>query len=77
VFAAALGWDADDAERLRDLLLNAARENDAERGEIDEYGQRYRLDLEIAGRHGLVVVRSLWITRTGEDFPRLATCFVL
>jgi hypothetical protein len=29
VFAAALGWTADDAGRLRDVLLAAAREKDA------------------------------------------------
>lgn len=77
VFATALGWTAGDAEQLRDLLLAAARREDAISGEKDEYGQRYTLDLKVPGPHGSVAIRSLWMVRSGEDFPRLASCFVL
>ena len=77
VFAAALGWTVDDAGRLRDMLLAAARGEEAVVGEKDEYGQRYTLDLEIPMPFGAVLIRSLWIVRAGEDFPRLASCFVL
>jgi hypothetical protein len=77
VFASTLGWTANDAGRLRDVLLAAACEKDSAAGEKDEYGQRYTLDLVVPGPHGPVPIRSLWIVAAGEDFPRLASCFVL
>ena len=77
VFAAALGFTAADAPRLRELLLRAARAGEAVPAERDEYGARYVLDFPAAGRAGPAVIRSSWIVRRGEDFPRLTTCFVL
>ncbi len=35
------------------------------------------IDFQLETMHGAAVVRSGWIVRTGEDFPRLTTCFVL
>jgi uncharacterized protein DUF6883 len=77
VFASVLGLTAADAEELRDSLLEAARLQDVVPGEQDEYGQRYTLDAIVVGPAGQAVVRSAWIVRTGEDFPRLTTCYVL
>jgi len=42
-----------------------------------EYGQRYILDLLIAGEGRTATVRSTWIIRADEDFPRLTSCYVL
>jgi hypothetical protein len=77
VFAGALGLTTDRAEELREALLHSAQDCDAEATEQDQYGQRYRLDFGMEGITGQVTVRSLWIVRTGEDFPRLVSCFVL
>ena len=77
VFHAALGLDVSDAPALREWLLRAAVDGDADFERGDEFGDRYRLDLEIITPSGLATVRSAWIIRLGEDFPRLATCFVL
>ncbi|MFI0608516.1 MAG: DUF6883 domain-containing protein [Anaerolineae bacterium] len=41
------------------------------------YGQRYVLVFEMVGLRGSAIVRSLWIVRTGEDIPRLTSCYVL
>ena len=77
VFAAALSLTQSHAEFPREELLRVAREGDAVEGNADGYGRRYILDLELAlnGRHA--VVRSAWIIRHGERFPRLTSCFVL
>ena len=40
-------------------------------------GQRYALDFPVQGLGGVATVRSLWIIRYGEDFPRFASCYVL
>ena len=41
------------------------------------FGQRYTVDFTLCTAVGTASIRSAWIVRTGEDFPRLTTCFVL
>ena len=77
LFAALLGLTVDNAGHLRDALLDAARNEDAEPGEHDEYGARYVVDFTMNGPAGERIVRSSWIIRRGEDFPRLTSCYVL
>jgi hypothetical protein len=77
VFRSTLGFTTEHAEYLRLLLLAASRELDASLGERDRHGQRYTIDLTVSGPAGVATVRSLWIVRTHEDFPRLTSCFVL
>jgi hypothetical protein len=77
VFRAALGLTAPDAPILRECILEAAADGEAVAERVDEFGDRYRLDFEMATPSGRATVRSAWIIRVGEDFPRLTTCFVL
>ena len=77
VFAAALGLAADQAQELHAALLRAAQEEDAALSEKDEYGQRYIVDFTMNGPAGKAAVRSAWIIRLGEDFPRLTSCYVI
>ena len=44
VFAAALGLTSKDSAKLRRILLQAAEIGDAQKGELDLYGQRYTID---------------------------------
>jgi hypothetical protein len=77
VFVPALGLTRSDAEFLREELLRAAREADAAMGEVDEYGERYTIDFGLARDVRRAMVRSTWIVRRGERFPRLTSCYVL
>ena len=77
VFAAALGLTMADAEWLRTQLLAAAQTCEALPAEIDEYGERFNLDCDLRTPSGTATVRSAWIIRTGEAFPRLTSCYVL
>jgi hypothetical protein len=77
VFASALGLTAEDSEELRQDLLFAAVSEEATPAEKDEYGQRYMLDFEMSTKVGSATVRSGWIVRSGEDFPRFTSCWVL
>ena len=77
VFSAALGLADKDAEELRLALLSAARSEAAVRGAEDEYGERYVLDFEMSTVVGTATVRSGWIVRRGEGFPRLTSCYAL
>ena len=77
VFAAALGLTQNDAEFLRQVLLKAAAGDDCVPGEEDGFGRRYTLDFTVETSQGRRRVRSGWIIRRAESFPRLTTCFVL
>lgn len=77
VFEAVLGLRAADAGRLRSRLLQAAAEAECKVGEGDEFGQRYTLEFGMATGAGKAWVRSGWIVRAGEDFPRFTTCYIL
>jgi Domain of unknown function (DUF6883) len=77
VFASALGLAAADADTLRRALLDAVLHSQAIPGERDQHGQRFMLDFQMTTPRGTAGVRSVWIVRAGEDFPRLLTCFVL
>jgi len=77
VFSAALGLTERDANRLREELLRVARELDCEPGRHTEHGQRYLMDFTLVFRGKSARLRSAWIVRKGEEFPRLTTCYVL
>ena len=76
MFEKVLGITTSNAEFLRDMLLNAVITYDAIIGICDEYGQRYTVYFPLRTDKGEATIRSGWIIRPDEDFPRLATCFV-
>lgn len=77
VFKSVLNLTSEDAPILREILLNGVSSAEAVLGEQDEYGQRYTVDILVAVGNKQAQVRSGWIIRVDEDFPRLTTCFVL
>ncbi len=76
VFASVLGFTAEDAAELRRILLVAARTQEVQIAAQDEFGQRYLLDVKLAGVREYVLVRSVWIVRPSEGIPHLVTCYV-
>lgn len=76
VFASALGLSQDDTEILGKALLDAAQTVDATQGETDEFGVRYVLDFTMTTEVGSAVIRSAWIIRPDEDFPRFVSAYV-
>ena len=76
VFAAVLGLRADDAAKLRLKLLEIARSEQALRGELDLYGERYTIDFDMETTTGKGSIRSSWIILRGKRIPRLTTCYV-
>ncbi len=76
VFRAALGFTQSDAERLRQMVLDAARTGEATPGKTMPYGQMYVLSFDAQGPHGVITIRTAWIIVAGTDFPRLVTCYV-
>ena len=76
VFESVLGVMRTDAEFLRDELLSRIRTEECEEGESDPYGRRYFLDFSFRKGDTEEVIRSTWMIRASEDFPRLTSCFV-
>lgn len=77
VFASALSLTTEHAEELRNILFIAAQTYDATPTKQNEYGQSYIIDFTITRSDKQALIRSSWIIRTGEDFPRLTTCYVI
>lgn len=76
VFADVLGITLDQVEILYNALLEVVRTQNTELGEKDEFGQRYVIDFEMTTENRSAIIRSAWIIREGEDFPRLTSVYV-
>jgi hypothetical protein len=77
LFYSILGMTADEAEELRQILLEIVKTHKAQLGRQDEFGQRYILDFTIEWQNKNATVRSGWIVRHGSEIPRLTTCYPL
>ena len=77
VFQSLLGITQDDVEILKVAILVGIANNDCLVGETDVYGKRYNVDfpVHIKGRNALV--RTTWIIKNKEDFPRLTSWYIL
>jgi hypothetical protein len=60
-----------------EILCHVAAHGSAAIGRLDEFGQRYTIDFTLITEVGAAAIRSAWIVRAAEDFPRLTTCYVL
>lgn len=76
-FAGALNLTAADAGDLRDAILASVQLADAVEAGADEYGRRFTADITVSRRGRSAGVRTAWIIRRGEDFPRLTSCYVV
>ena len=76
VFASVFGITAVNAPQLRHYLLEIVQTHDAQEGERGQHGQLYRIDSELTWNDVTETVRSTWIVRHDEAFPRLVSCFV-
>ncbi|NMF83748.1 DUF6883 domain-containing protein [Nodosilinea sp. P-1105] len=77
-FHETLGFTKDNYQSLLAQIQAKALEAEAIPRQSDQYGQRYRVDIPIAGvePHQQEVVRTGWIIRPGEDVARLTTLYV-
>jgi hypothetical protein len=76
LFAAVFGLTAADAVAFREYRLQVVKTHDAQLGDQLRHGQMYRIDLTMTWNSVSENVRTTWIVRQGEDFPRLVSCFV-
>jgi hypothetical protein len=76
MFSSILGLTSADAKKLRETLLDAAKNCDASPGVEDLYGKRYIIDFMMTTAKGQAKIRSTWIIIRHEDFPRLTSCYI-
>ncbi|MGB3199863.1 MAG: DUF6883 domain-containing protein [Nodosilinea sp.] len=77
LFLSMLGMRAEDADALRQVLLEVVQTHEAQLGRQDQFGQRYTLDFEIEWQNKRATLRSGWIIEHGSGSPKLTTCFPL
>ena len=77
VFESALGYNQSNADDLMRQIYDKLPSNEAVLGKLDQYGQRYTVDISITGPNGKTVnVRTGWIIKSDSNVPELTTIFV-
>ena len=77
VLESTLGYNKSNADDLMNEVYNKLYESDATLGKLDEYGQRYTVDMNITGPNGSSkIVRTGWIIKKGSKIPDLTTIYV-
>lgn len=77
LFLSLLGMSANDAEGLREILLERVGTEEAQLGRRDEFGQRYTVDFTLEWERRSARVRSVWILEHSSKIPKLTTCYPL
>ncbi|NJK36224.1 MAG: hypothetical protein HC919_15525 [Oscillatoriales cyanobacterium SM2_2_1] len=76
VFASALGITVENADDLRELIIQAAIEGEVIQQDSTEFGQLYKVDWEIPDRQDAIILRTLWEIKTTQPNPRLVSAFI-
>lgn len=77
LFSSILGMTSENAEDLRQILLEAVKVHEVALGRRDNFGQRYILDFILEWQGKSTTLRSAWILEQDSDIPRLTTCYPL
>ena len=77
LFSSILGLTAADAEELKAILLSVAQTHEAIPQPPTDYGARYVIDFSLTRNQNQATIRSSWIIRTNETFPRLTSCYII
>jgi len=72
-----LGMTAQDAQALKDILLQKILTEPAILKRRDEFGQRYVIDFELEWEGNRAILRSGWIIENHNTEPKLTTCYPL
>lgn len=76
VFRKALGMTDEDADFLIEQILKAASDEPAMIYGETEFGLLFKLEFELTFGNRTATVRTGWIVKKSENFPRLTTCFI-
>jgi len=75
-FFVSLGYTVEEWWRLRDDIVALARSGQLALEADGPYGRKFEVDGILGTSSGRsAMVKTVWIIRAGEDFPRLVTVF--
>jgi len=77
VFMSALGFSLENFQDLKNAILIYIQNNEVTLTEINQYGALYVVDVSVENPPKNAVVRTSWIIKTDENFPRLTSCYVI
>lgn len=77
VFAEVLSLGRADAAELEEEIRGRILAEPCVIGASDSFGTQYNVDFRGERDGRKAAVRTSWIVRASEDFPRLTTCFIL
>ena len=77
VFQSVLNINLDNFYILKEAILKAVLVENAVHSGKTEYGDLYSMDFECAYLQRTAIVRTGWIVKKEEGFPRLTTCFII
>ena len=76
VFKEVLGFDESNAGELMQIIFEAIKINEVIPQREDEYGRRFAIDFAFRKFATEIIIRTSWIIRTNESFPRLTSCYI-
>jgi hypothetical protein len=76
VFKTVLGIGINEASILKEAILKGLSENDSIAKGQDEYGKRFSVLMKVSIFQKEAIINTGWIFRSGEDYPRLTTCYI-
>ena len=75
-FFGRMGYSRQGWQRLQMDILQLARLGIAVEGQMSNFGQKYEVNGILRGPSGREArVTTIWIVKSGEDFPRLVTFY--
>lgn len=57
-------------------MLDALKINEATFISEDKFGKRFFVDFELTYNKKNTYVRTIWILKIEEEYPRLVTCYI-
>ena len=76
VFKSVLGLTSENAILLKEAIFKGTAVNPCIKKEKDKYGERFSVNLKVRIFEKEATITTGWIIKSGEDFPRLTTCYI-
>lgn len=76
VFKSVFGIGAQDADLLKNAILQGLAKNECTEKEHDVFGKRFSVIMKIRIFDKYAFVTTGWIIKRGESFPKLTTCYI-
>ena len=76
VFKSVLGLSPAHSQLLKEAILTAVLMNEARQNGPNQQGIMYEVDFSMTRDGQTAVIRTAWIVRFTESFPRLVGCYI-